>query len=284
LYSAHALASCHEAEGKLASAWAEYNETNERARRDGNAERAEVARQRAAALEPRLAKLAIMLAPGASVPDLKIKRGAIVLGSGSIGTPLPIDRGEHVIEASAPGFQPWSTRITIADGATQVLTIPRLSPAASGVAPPAPAREPAPSAAPGPAPTPDPLPVPVAAEKPREKASVPLRPIGIVAIVGGVLAAGAGTFFGLRAIKRNDESNSNGHCAGDVCDTEGVRIRREARSSGGTSTVMFVVSGVLTGGGIVLFALGGGGEKKTAARLSPALGVRSAGLTLEGGF
>ena len=49
-----ALALCREAEGKLASAWAAFADAEGRARTEGSKDRETVARERAAALYPRL--------------------------------------------------------------------------------------------------------------------------------------------------------------------------------------------------------------------------------------
>src|SRR5688572_3592069 len=51
-----ALAFCHEGEGRLASAWAEFAEVAGRAREEGRTDRELVAREHAANLEPRLAR------------------------------------------------------------------------------------------------------------------------------------------------------------------------------------------------------------------------------------
>src|SRR5450432_574042 len=59
------LASCHEAEGKPASAWAEFSEAASRAKREGDNERAQLAEEHMHALEPKLAYLTISMAPGA---------------------------------------------------------------------------------------------------------------------------------------------------------------------------------------------------------------------------
>lgn len=273
-----ALASCHEAEGKLASAWAEYNEVAERAKRDGQQDRVEIARQRAAVLEPQLAKLVINVVPGAAASSLVIKRDAVVLGGGAIGVPLPVDKGEHVIEASAPGYRSFSRRITIADGATQVMTIPKLVEEQTAAIAPAPA-----AAEPKPAEPKPSEPARATPEKPREESGSALRPIGIVAIVGGAIAAAGGTVFGVQAIGKFDDSNANNHCVNDVCDAEGKRIRLDARDAGNTSTGLFVLSAVLVGGGITMFVLGGPKEPKVA-RLAPAVSPTQGRLVLEGAF
>src|SRR5687768_960846 len=54
-----ALALCHEAEGKLASAWAEFSDAEGRARAEGAKDREAVAHEHATALFPRLSALTI---------------------------------------------------------------------------------------------------------------------------------------------------------------------------------------------------------------------------------
>ena len=53
------LGVCHEREGRLASAWAEFNEVITLAQRDGRHDRVSYARERVAAVEPRLSRLKI---------------------------------------------------------------------------------------------------------------------------------------------------------------------------------------------------------------------------------
>src|SRR5262245_12467362 len=54
-----ALAMCREAEGKLATAWATYSAVAARAKRDGDREREDYARERVKELEPRLSSITI---------------------------------------------------------------------------------------------------------------------------------------------------------------------------------------------------------------------------------
>ena len=259
-----ALAACHEAEGKLASAWAEYNETAARARKDGRTDRADAAQQRVAVLEPKLARVTIVLAPGAAeIPGLVVKRDGVLLGPGAYGAPLPVDRGQHTIEASAPGYEPWAGRGALADGASESVTIPRLTE----------------------------LPRGAAAAKPEgavaKSDGPPLRAIGIATGIGGLVAIGIGSYFGLHAISKNNESTENGNCVVDACSNAGTLVRRDAISAGNTSTVLFVVGGALVAGGVALFLLGGprsAGETKPAVAASPAVGPHGGGVVLGGRF
>src|SRR6185436_14511396 len=77
---------------------------------------------------------------------------------------------------------------------------------------------------------------------------------GIAAGVAGVAAIGIGTYFGLRAIKLNDDSKAG--CDGDACDPAAKQKRLDARSAGNWSTVAFAVGGALVAGGTALFVLG----------------------------
>src|SRR6266498_2939701 len=68
------LADCYERIGQTASAWAGFLEAASGAKALGQTEREKVARERAAALAPRLSKLTIVAARAADVPGLEIKR------------------------------------------------------------------------------------------------------------------------------------------------------------------------------------------------------------------
>jgi hypothetical protein len=264
-----ALASCHEVEGKLASAWSEFVEVGTLARREGKNDRADAAVQRASQLEPKLAKLTVALAQGAdTVQGLVVKRDGVVIGASAFGTALPVDRGEHVIEATAPGRAPFAKRLTMPDGARELVPIPLL--AEAGATEAAPPGQPAP-----PAETiPDAKPV----------SPFPLRTLGIVTGVVGVVAVGVGGYFGVEAISKNNDSNQTG-CNGDVCTGAGKQARLDAVSAGNTATALVVVGGVLAAGGLVMFLVGGpSSESKPAVAAAPVVGMGSAGVALTGRF
>jgi hypothetical protein len=269
-----ALASCHEVEGKLASAWSELVEVGTLARREGKNDRADAASQRAATLEPKLGKLTIALAQGAeSVEGLLVKRDGVVVGQASFGAALPVDRGAHVIEATAPGRLPFKTRVTTLDGASELVPIPFLS-AAEGAVPTTPAEQPAETAPPTPTPAANASPFPV-------------RTVGIVTGAIGVVVVGVGGYFGFQAISKNSDSNKTG-CSGDVCTGAGKQARLDAVSAGNTATALVVVGGVLAAGGLVMFLVGGpssaDADTKPAVAAAPVLGSDRAGVALTGRF
>lgn len=191
-----ALASCHEAQGKLASAWAEYNDTAARARREGQNDRAEAPSFARPTSNPSSRSSTSPSPPGTEIPGLQITRDGVVLGSDALGTARPVDRGEHTIEASAPGFEKFSKLVKLVDGASLTVTIPRLTESAKRGEP----------AALVPAPVPPvakpvlPAPVPSAVEAPQPQRIKPnagggssvLRPLDIAAIAGGVIGGAVG--------------------------------------------------------------------------------------------
>ena len=98
------LADCYEKNGQTASAWARYLEAATLAQRAGQAEREQYAKEHAAALEPKVARLSIA---AAAAPGLEVLRDGKI-DAAILGTPVPVDPGKHLIEARAPGKKTWS--------------------------------------------------------------------------------------------------------------------------------------------------------------------------------
>src|SRR4051812_37121593 len=123
------LASCYEQTGRLASAWGRYVDAAASAKLQGNSEREQVARERAAALVPRLSKLAIVLAPALSaLPGLELRRDGAVVGQPAWGVALPSDPGQHKVSATAPGHRPFEATVTVAgEGQTSTVNVPELA-------------------------------------------------------------------------------------------------------------------------------------------------------------
>ncbi len=261
-----ALASCHEAEGKLASAWSEYADVAARSQRENRLERADAARKRARDLEPKLGRVTVILAQEAvPIAGLVIRRDGTVVGPGTYGTAIPVDRGEHVIEASAAGRVPFSQRLTVEDGTTLSVAIPGL--VLAQAAPPSPTPT---------TPTRDAPP----------SSGFPYRTVGLVTLLTGVAVGGVGAYFGVTAIDKNQESINNGCNTADICDPRGKATRLEARSDGNVSTALFIVGGVVAASGlaIVLFGPSKPNATNPPVTMAPALGREVAGLSMSGRF
>jgi hypothetical protein len=132
------LADCLEATGKTASAWSVFLETAARLKAEGGApEKEQAARKRAAALEPKLSKLKIVVPESAQVDGLVVKRDGSPQGRGAWGVSIPVDPGVHVIEAVAPGRRRWVQSIELAKaGADVTVTVAPLELGAEAAGPP----------------------------------------------------------------------------------------------------------------------------------------------------
>jgi len=199
------LAACHEAQGKLATAFFEFSDALTESRRNRQQTRIKFAEDHLAALEPKLSRLTLVLAPAVNEPELTVALDGVGIGRAALGVPTPVDPGKHVVEARAPGKKPWSTGVEI--GATadaQTVTIPPLE------ALPAPVVAPVP-VAPVPAPPPAAPPPPTA--PPRDVATE--RPVPTSVYVAGgttlALAAVASVTGAMYLNRRSDYQDTGRH-------------------------------------------------------------------------
>lgn len=237
------LADCYEKSGRLASAWATFREAESVAMQHSESGRAQVAKKRAAALEPRLPKLSVMVAQG-NPPDTVVKRSGTVVPRESWDLALPVDPGSITIEASAPGRKPWSTTVKIeGEQASNSVDVPVLEEAPMEQKE---ATTPKVAAAPAQAPV-------SPGGEPPETTGSGQRTIGLVVGGAGIVGLGLGTFFGLRAKSKNDSSKER--CPNDpnICDQQGVNLRDQAKSAATLSTAFMIGGGALLAGGVVLY-------------------------------
>jgi tetratricopeptide (TPR) repeat protein len=139
------LADCWEHIGRTASAQALFLGAAASAKAAGQAEREQVLRDRAAALEPRIARLVIEVSD--PNPKLVVKRGDLPLDSEAYGKAKAVDPGSYQITAKAPGKKTWQKQVEVAAGASVItVEVPVLQaePKAE-VAVAAPAEKPAPA-------------------------------------------------------------------------------------------------------------------------------------------
>ncbi|MBV9945335.1 MAG: hypothetical protein JOZ69_00625 [Myxococcales bacterium] len=279
------LAACYEADGRLATAWTTFLEVASKARAAGQAGRATLARERAAALAPKLSNLAIDVPNESRVPGLEIRRDGDLLGSAEWGTPLPIDAGEHTVQASAPDHKPWTKTVSVAGGAATVrLSVPVLE-----------AAQPVETSGPI-ATTHTTGPEALAPSLPPKDAAVHEgrgigRPLGVV--LGGVGVAGiaVGGVFGWLtkgAVDRRNQECSSPQC-GDANYRAAVRDHDQAVQYGLISEVGFIAGGALVAGGAALFFLSGpvarsSTDASSSVVVVPAAGPSGGSLSLQGTF
>jgi hypothetical protein len=106
------IADCEERLGHVATAWTLFDEVAQRL--PTSDKRRAVAEKRATALEPRLPKLSLRLLAGAPA-DATVTRDGVALGTASLGTPLPVDPGEHLVIVSAPGHAAKPFKLIISE-------------------------------------------------------------------------------------------------------------------------------------------------------------------------
>jgi hypothetical protein len=241
------LADCYEKSGQTASAWARYLEAASLAQRAGQAEREKYAKDHAAALEPKIARLTISAA--ASARGLEVLRDGAPIDAAILGTPVPIDPGTHQIEARAPGKKPWTKTIDIAAGPTRVtVDVPSLEdmpqgaplPVGSVTGPVAPQVEPV-------------------APPPQDTSLSTRKKVGYAAIAAGGAGVLVGIITGSMAISKHGSLASS--CPHGVCVGQDSAIS-SYHTLGTVADVGLFVGGAIAVTGIVLVA--------TAPSASPA--------------
>jgi hypothetical protein len=276
------LAVCWEKLGRTASAWAMYDEARVIAERSGDASQLDLALKGKAALEPKLSRILVSVPAASLARDLQVTRDGEPVLSGAWGVGVPVDPGPHQIAASAPGRKAWSTKIDVAAGAaTLTVMVPVLEPEAPKVAalPPPEPRAPVTTGQPATQP-----PAPVDTQSTSGSSGSTQRLIGAVAAGVGVVGLGVGSYFGIKTA--SDKSTyqaheANGQCIDLTCQT----VSHNAASEGNISTVLFIAGGVVLAGGAVLWLTAPRAhEGAVTAKIVPAVGTRTAGLSLEGSW
>jgi hypothetical protein len=257
------LADCYEHRGRIASAWARFLDVAAATKAAGQPERERVARARAAALEPRLARLTLEVQ--STAPDLSIVRDGIAVGAASWRVAVPIDPGSHAIEASAPGRLTWKSTVEVPDAGAISVVVPELEPApaepsvvVSLTAPGAAAT------APGPAPVVDAV---ATREAPASRLSRPVILLGSIAVV----AIATGAAFGLMYESHNDDARklcpSNIFCSQQELD-EHASLLDSARTDLRFEAISFAVGGATALAAGYLWWRAGRHDGGTGARAS----------------
>jgi hypothetical protein len=269
------LAECYEGAGKLASAFGTYLSTEGTARRTGQTERADLAKSKLDALKPRLATIVLEVPEEVrKAPGFALKRDGAEVLDAEYGVAVAVDKGDHVIVATADGRPAWEKKISIDDAQKETVKVELgvgTGPAVGG------------GAGPG-----DPPP----ADKPEGTFMTPVRIAGLGIGIGGIVVGAVGIGLGVHAKGLYDDSNETGGCNAETqrCTTQaGVDQRDSAVTFATASTGLVIAGSVLAVGGIIMFAVapsedqpsGEAGPTKASAL---SLGISPGFVSLNGAF
>jgi hypothetical protein len=266
------IADCYE-QVDLVAAWRKLQEAADLAEAK-NDSRVAIARERAAALEPRLSMLHFAYEPtGIDLTGLEVRIDGSVEPLLRRRGSMPTKPGAHEIEVSLPHKKTWRGRVVARSAGTMVEVSVVLEDEAV-----------VPNAA---APVPNDLsrnqPGPPADEASRGRAQ---QTAALWTGGAGLVGIGAGAVFGIIAL--SDNAKLRDACGGDVhsCNaphgsSNVTDLQSGARSAATVSTVGFIIGGAALATGIVLYVTAPS-SRRIAVRAITA--PRAAGFSVEGHF
>ncbi|HTA89736.1 MAG TPA: tetratricopeptide repeat protein [Polyangiaceae bacterium] len=244
------LGDCYERAGRSASAWHAFLEAEAVAQAKKDSVREQVARERVAALEPKLSRVVFVVPSTSRVLGLSVQLGDNTIPAASWGTIIPVDAGPQRISASAKGHHAWVMNVDVSrtEPREYRITVPRL----------------------------DPMPEPRASN--RRSA---FRTAGVVTGSVGIAGIGAGALFSALS-KSTDDANT---CARGVIQCTPAKSNT-SNSYSEASTVSLAVGGALLATGVTLFVLAPSPDNQEKNSLRVAAHVASNGgrLQLEGAW
>jgi hypothetical protein len=256
-----ALALCHEGLGSTATAWREFLDVAA-ASQKGRTDRAALAADHAHALEPQLSKVRLEV-PSELQPKVQVRVDGNEVASATWMNPMPLDPGDHVIEALVQDALPFKQAVHLGPHADlQTVSVP--SPETVVAAPKAP---------------------PAAPMTTRHKMGWGLGGAGAVVFITGVV-------LGIEALSEHGSATSL--CSSSPCsNATGVSDESTAKSLawGADFAVPIGLAGLATG--IYFLATKDPTDKPPAeappsdaptARVTPTFGPGSAGLAITGTF
>lgn len=243
------LADCYERIGKTASAWMLFLKASDEAAKLDDP-REVYARSRADALEPRLARVTL---DGALVPGVNVLFDRKPVTTAGVAVPIPVDPGEHLVEASAAGHQSWTTVVVVGRSASVRVSVPPLDVAYSAV---------------------------------QISSPVPSTPArrGLVLTLAGVGAISIGTslLLGLDAKLRYDDVVGE-HCTpGLACDLSGIDGIKEAKRRGNVATVVGGVGLTAIAAAVIVYLASPRGSESSSITATPTAGAGTVGISIQG--
>jgi len=211
------LALCREKQGRTGSAWTAFAEARNRSLKEHRDERVAFADKKLAELKPLLPRLRVVVAD--DLRALEIDVDGQVLPRAAWNTSVPIDPGEHVIDAKAPDRRPAKLTVRLMASEETRATIPML--------------------------TAD----PASSERPPIVVPHHTRWLGWTVLGAGVASLGVGSVFGVDALSKRSDAESL--CAASRCD-DGRRANDDGIRAGWIANVGIGLGLVAIGAGIYL--------------------------------
>lgn len=241
------LGNCYQRAGRTASAWYTFWDAEAVARSKKDPERAQLAAQELAQLEPQLTRIEFIVPMTSRVPGLTVRLGASTVPATAWGTLIPVDPGVQRVSASAKGYATWSVEVdpARADWHRYTVNVPTLAPAHS--------------------------------ENAASRGDA-YRTAGIVTGSVGLAGIGAGAVFS--ALSRNPDNAST--CAKGVVQCTPNKSNNLVYSD--AATVGFALGGALLATGVTLFVLAPSpdNKEKNALRVAARYAGGGGRLQLEG--
>ena len=272
------LALCYEGQGRFASAWSRFRQVVSRSR-GKREDRVKLAEEHGAEMTKVLSMVTLKVDPAtASVPGFVLRLDGEPIMSAAWGTEIPVDPGQRIIEAEAPGRIPWRTNVDV--GKTRERKSVSVAPLRV-----APREEPPPPVAlrapPSSAPAPRVDMVASLAAADAVASARARRTVGFTLAGLGLLGVGAGVFFGALAVKKNDEATSL--CPADRCrsqaDVSSAKSTLDtARTDAALSNVTVALGVAAASGGVLLVLLT---RVPAEAAVRPTAGPSALGLGAE---
>ncbi len=201
------LAMCHEEEGKLATAWGEFLESMQLAKKSNRPDRLKIAKEHISAIEPRLPRFVVVVPEGATQMGLVVEMDGVPLEEGAWGTAIPIDLGEHKAVVKAAKHKSWEKTFVVENGKVATVVVPKLER------------------------IPDPV--------PPDPGGRWKKPLGFTALGVGTVLVGIGGYFGVRALSLGGEVAAK--CEDLVCDEATWQSIEEGRRAATASNVLIGV-------------------------------------------
>jgi hypothetical protein len=247
------LADCEEHRGKVATSWELFRQLIDVL--PSGDERLALAKQRAGALEKRLPRLIVRLAPDAPT-GTRVRRNDVELSDASFGSPLPVDPGVYAVVVTAPGRQRTEAKITVAEGATASLDV---------------------SAGP---PAPDVALIPVVEPHPSQRGSS--HTAGWV--IGGFGVAGLvmGTVAGIATLSHKSTVDDNCNPDTKKCNSTGYDAAQSGKTLGLLTTIGLAAGAA--GVGIGAYLLLSGSSEPTSTRVGAELSPGGATFAVQRSF